>query len=171
MNIGKKFERQFTDSIPKDVYLLRIHDPPQSFNKEASLRFSLSNPYDFLLYKHPTLFVLELKSTMSALSFWRADFVVDGKKQTFVIKKNQIEGLARAAEHSGIVAGFIINFRNDNETYFLGIDDFLKLTSNSNKKSLNRIDVSLHGLLIKQEKLRTNYRFDIADLIARLGAG
>ena len=104
---------------------------------------------------------MELKSTSGNLTFWREDFDKDGKKHTFEIKKWQIEGLDRASQHEGVIAGFYINFRNVNKTYFLSIDNFHELTNNIEKKSINYMDVEKYGILIEQQLLKVNYKYNL----------
>jgi recombination protein U len=170
MNSGKKFEKSFKDSFPKDVYIERMSDPAQSFYQGDGLRFSPTNPYDYFFFSCPNLVTIELKSKDStSLTFWRQDFEVKDKKQSFEIKKCQIEGLHKASQYKGVIAGFVINFRNVNHTYFLHINDFLNLTSTLDKKSINEQNiVTSNGLLIEQTLLRTNYTYNIQKFITNI---
>ncbi len=161
MNAGKVFERAFVASVPKDVYVQRLDDPAASFGTALGTRFSPHQPYDFYAYVYPFFFAMELKSTLGSLTYWRKDFDEDGKKNTYEIKKWQIEGLDKASQHKGVIAGLYINFRKTEETYFLSIEDFHKLTDNMDKKSINRNDVAEYGVLIEQRKLKTNYRYNL----------
>lgn len=104
---------------------------------------------------------MELKSTESSLTYWRKDFESDQKKQAFEIKKCQIEGLTKAATYPNVIAGFYINFRNVNKTYFLSIQDFHALTDQLNKKSINYKDVAQYGIEIEQKLLRKNYKYNL----------
>ncbi|MBU5332108.1 hypothetical protein KQI61_07840 [Anaerocolumna aminovalerica] len=170
INEGKKFENSIKKSVPENCYFLRLHDPAQSFNQTDNLRFSLQNPYDILLFSYPLLFCLELKSTEgTSMTYFREDFVDKTKKQSFMIKKNQIEGLLKANKSDGIVAGFLLNWRLKNgsqHTYFWFIDDFLQCTNTLAKKSFNESDVvNNNGILIEQTKLRTNYKYNIEKFI------
>lgn len=161
MNPGKIFERSFAASMPDGIYFQRMIDPAASFGGADVTRFSPHQPYDFFAYEYPCFYAMELKSTMSSLTYWRKDFEQDGKKRTFEIKKCQIEGLTKAASYPGVVAGFYINFRNVDETYFLSIQNFHALTDTLEKKSINKNDVSLFGKIIDQKKMRTNFRYDL----------
>lgn len=166
MNKGKIFETAIKNSVPKDCYYFRLHDPAQSFDQSSTLRFSLPNPYDCLLFCYPTLFALELKSTEStSMGFWREDFVDKTKKQTFMIKKNQIKGLDTASQFKGVVAGFLLNWRKTNHTYFWNINDFLEFTNMLDKKSFNEEDVISHnGMLIEQTLKKVNYKYNLENL-------
>lgn len=167
MNVGKIFEKEFKDSVLKnDYYFLRLKDPAQSFNKSESqnLRFSLPNPYDCIIYSYPIMFALELKTKQStSLTFWRKDF----KKSSFDIKEVQIKGLTEASLCKGIVAGFVINFRKTEHTYFLDIKDFNNMVKNINKKSFNENDViNNNGYLIAQKKKKVRFSYDIENFIS-----
>ena len=161
MNQGKIFEKSFAASMPKDIYFQRLIDPAASFGGSDVTRFSPHQPYDFYAFDSPKFFAMELKSTAGSLTFWREDFEKDGKKNTYEIKKCQINGLTEAAKHDGVVAGFYINFRNVNETFFLSIEDFHLLTDRLDKKSINYKDVSKYGKKIEQKLMKTNYKYDL----------
>ena len=109
-----------------------------------------------------TLNALELKSTQSAVTFWRKDFEEDSKKHTYNIKKKQILGLEIWSNYL-MNCGFVFNFRNhNNPTFFVRIRDVLSYTSKLNKKSLSIDDVlKMNPVKIKNELLRTNYKYDI----------
>lgn len=165
MNQGKKFELAFKNSVPKDVFYFRIPDPAESFSSiREGLRFTIKNPCDVFLYNPQTknMYALELKSTQNtSISYWREDFEDKTKKQSFMIRKNQIQGLQKISKFS-IVSGFIYNFRFTNHTYFQSIDDFINMTKDSNKKSFNEADVfKNNGILIDQKLMRCNYKYNI----------
>lgn len=161
MNQGKVFEKAFANSIPDGIYYQRLIDPAASFGGSTNTRFSPHQPYDFYVYIKPYFFAMELKSTSGNLTFWREDFDKDGKKHTFEIKKWQIEGLDRASQHEGVIAGFYINFRNVNMTYFLSIQKFHELTDTLDKKSINHADVCKYGVLIEQQLLKVHYKYNL----------
>ena len=159
MNAGKKFEQQFKKSLLKDnFYVVRIPDPPQSFNQsDKQLRFSNKNPFDLIAFKNKTLYCLELKSNNSTSFSIQTSKEEKGKD----IKLHQIEGLKEASEYEGVIAGFIINFRKVNRTYFLDINDFEYLYFHADKKSMNEEDIIKNrGKLIPQKLIRVNYYYD-----------
>ena len=161
MNEGKIFERSFAGSMPEHVYFQRLIDPAASFGGSNVTRFSPHQPYDFYAFISPFFYAMELKSTAGTLTFWRKDFEESNKKKHFEIKKCQIVGLTKAASYPGVIAGFYINFRNVNKTYFLSIQNFHTLTDNLNKKSINHADVSQYGVLIEQTLMKTNYKYNM----------
>lgn len=175
-NEGKIFEQSFQESLEKEgLYVFRVKDSPSSFGGQTQsvVRFTLNNPYDFIMYHYPYYYALELKSTKSnALSFNIWDKKDTNYVKTAMIKKHQIEGLSNADKHKGIIAGFVINFRNDNhnekvkeqETYFLSIANFNNFVHGTNKKSINKNDViSYGGLLIEQEIKKVKYNYKVKD--------
>lgn len=156
--------------MPSKVYYCRLNDPAQSFNKTDALRFSPKNPYDCFIYFFPALFTFELKSTKGTLiTFWREDFEDKTKKQTFMIKKNQVLGLNKSNQSMGIISGFILNFRKTNHTYFLHIEDFNDMVRDLDKKSFNENDVVNNGgYLIEQKLKRVKYTYNIEGFVKEM---
>ena len=83
-----------------------------------------------------------------------------------MIRQNQIDGLLEASKHN-LVAGLIINFRNENnDTFFITIDEFIDMTSSLNKKSFNVKDLeSIGAIRIESTKKRTRYTYNIENLV------
>jgi len=90
-------------------------------------------------------------------------------KRTYNIRKNQIEGLLKVAETPGGIAGLVINFRPQNETYFVEIKRFVEVTEHMAKRSVNRTDISSIGILIPQELVRVRWRYNLAHLFGAIG--
>lgn len=158
MNQGKLFEKDFEKSIPKDIKLDRLKDPSVSYRynndkniEDKSVRFAYKNPYDYILYKRPEQICLELKTTGKKLISF------DGVNPD--IKKHQIKGLSNASKYCN--AGFLINFRDSNKTYYLPIENFNIIIKRINKKSFNEKDIKDYSFLIPCKKLRKRYRYDI----------
>ena len=86
-----------------------------------------------------------------------------------MIRQNQIDGLLEASKHN-LVAGLIINFRNEyNDTFFITIDEFIDMTSSLNKKSFNVKDLeSIGAIRIGSTKKRTRYTYNIENLIKEI---
>lgn len=168
MNSGKSFEKDFFSNTPPDVFRLRIPDPAASFSSPSSLRFSNKNPFDFLLYRYPNLFALELKSRIGAISFYTPLF----PERNVDIKKWQIDGLEKSSRFPGIISGFVLNFRDKAHTYFLPIKSFTEFATSTKKKSINENDViSLNAYLIPQTLKRTKYHFDIDSFLKNASKG
>lgn len=158
-NAGKEFEKQFKDSMPIDVYYLRLVDSAVGFDvANSTQRFAAKNPYDVVLYKYPTMYALELKSTIGT------SFSFKGKSP--MIKEHQLKSLRKAAVHCK--AGFIFNFRKTNNTYYVPIETFDTITSFGmlDKSSVNEFDIAnAKGTLRMEQKLKkVNFTYDIGIL-------
>ena len=166
-NMGKVFESQFKKSVPDYCLLIRLPDPPQSFTQRSDTRFSVKNPCDFIMFdtKSKTMFALELKTTKyKSMNFDRLD---DEKSSSSkMIHRHQILGLLNFSEYENVVAGFLFNFRDEENnierTYFQDINMFMEMYNNIDKKSFNEIDLILNGAIkIDSIKKRVNYVYDI----------
>lgn len=164
-NEGKKFEKDWKDSIPNDVYYFRVKDTPSSFGQDSSIvRFTLSSPFDCFIFYKGILFPMELKSTKEkSISIQR-----NKNEPSKMIKYNQIIGLQQANVYDGIYSGFIFNFR-ESETYWLSIDKFMDFLSENDKKSINEKDIiKYNGILIDKVKKKVHYKYDIYDLLSNI---
>lgn len=170
-NPGKVFEDCFVKSVPDYVLVKRLNDGASSWNGGNGTRFTATNECDFILFndKTRTFYGLELKSTIGSLTFWREDFENKEKKQSYNIKKNQIQGMLKFSKHNGTTVGLVINFRNKlNKTYFIHIDDFVNYTNALTKKSINIDDVKkMNHIEIDSKLLRTNYKYELERFFAK----
>jgi penicillin-binding protein-related factor A (putative recombinase) len=157
-NEGKVFEDDFKASIPDDVYYVRQHDSSIGFDIENSpQRFALKSKYDAILCKNGFMFCLELKSTKEKrLSF---------KGSNPEIQPKQVENLLIARRKGGAEAGLIFNFRTEEETYYVRIEDFVAFTESITKKSVNIKDVRSFGIPLGMRKLKVHYRYDTAPIL------
>lgn len=170
-NEGKNFESIIKSNAPSYFKIVRIPDPPQSFTKRDDTKFSKKNPYDYEGYDslHRISYSLELKSVAQKYLTYHTceQDEKDGKNAN--IMWHQIEGLTKAAEYDNCISGFLFNFRLDNGEqllYFMNIKDFNRFRVNTDKKSLNILDVSLNnGVKINGEKLRKNYRWNLDEFL------
>ena len=165
-NVGKKFESIVKDDCPSYVKITRIPGPPQSFTQRSDTAFSRKNPYDYEIFDslHRVQYCLELKtSSKKYISFQTSK--EDNKNAN--IQWHQIEGLTKASEFNNVTAGFLFNFRLDNGEqllYFLNIKDFNRFRENTNKRSINIMDIVLYGgIKINGIKKRVNYHWDLSD--------
>ena len=170
-NTGKVFESIIKTSSPDYFKITRIPDPPQSFTQRSDTRFSKKNPYDFEAFDsvHRINYCLELKTAAQKYMTYHTceKDEKDGKGAN--IQWHQIDGLTKASEYDNVIAGFMLNFRLDNGEqllFFLNIKDFNKFRKNTNKKSLNIIDITLNGgIRINGEKKRVNYKWDLDEFL------
>ena len=84
-----------------------------------------------------------------------------------MIRDSQVQGLQEASKHD-LVAGILVNFRNENnDTFFIGIRDFVKMMENINKKSFNINDLkNNNAIYIDSKKKRTRYTYDIQKFVS-----
>ena len=157
MNQGKKFEQDFKNSVPGDVYYLRLHDSANGFDVEemkehTNQRFAAKSPYDVILCKDGKMMALELKST--------------GGSSVGNITSSQEKELKKAGD-KGVFAGFVLNFRKTERTYFVPIKEYMELKEETKKKSINEKDISrIPHVVLPGKKLKVNYRYDLSELLA-----
>lgn len=166
MNAGKRFENNWKASIPQDVFYRRLNDAASGFG-QSNLRFALQNPYDCEMFYNGHLFCLELKSTKNTSMSFEAE---KGSNKSAMIHYHQIIGLANAGVYDGVIAGLILNWRNEKEgtevTYFQDIAWFEKMIREVEKKSFNQKDLMrYHPILIESVKKKVNYKYDVKSFI------
>ena len=158
-NEGKKFENDFKASVPDTCWIYRLRDNASSFAGGENTRFTSSNICDYIMSddKTRTMFLIECKSTKGT------------SIPLTMLRQNQIDGLTEASKHN-LVAGMLINFRNEkNDTFFLLIDEYLNMMDSLNKKSFNIKDLENIGATrIESEKKRTRYRYNVEKMIKEL---
>lgn len=165
MNQGKRFENDIKESVPEHILLYRLNDAAQSFGRSGDLRFSLKNPFDYIMWdsNNRHLYALELKTVSGkSISFERE------KEDKGIIHYHQILGLNKWNEYNGVICGFVIFFREIEKTVFIEISDFNELISVIDKKSFSFDDLDKHkirNIIIPQTKKRTRYKYDILDFI------
>lgn len=156
MNEGKKFELDFKNSMPQGVFYYRFRDGTANWKdgENPNVRFQQSNISDCLMYLKPILWLVDLKTTL-------------GKSIPFSnFKENQVRELSKAMMHEGIKAGFIINFRDIKETYFVKANDIKYYIAHSERKSIPVDWCRENGIRIWQKKLKVRYRYAVENLLA-----
>jgi len=169
-NVGKIFEEDFKKSFDETKYMVhRLKDTAQSYNKSKDTSFTWDNPCDFFIYSSnsKTLYAIENKSTKYKSMTFDREYVKDSTK---MIKYHQIDSLTTLSEYNGIIAGLVLNFRDEDDntqrTYFQDIRDFRKMINDIDKKSFNEIDLILHnGKKIEGQKKRVRYRWSFDNVM------
>ena len=145
MNEGKQFEKDFISSVPDDWFKYRLNDSGGAWQGGEKARFTPSNVCDFMVY-NKMLWLLELKSHK-------------GKSIPLsCIRPKQLDGLVKAITKS-VMAGFVLNFRDISETYYVSaeaIDYFVKMET---RKSIPLDWVKQFGIHIPQVKKRVRYGY------------
>ena len=103
------------------------------------------------------MYALELKSVQTnSISFERS------KEDKGIIHYYQIESLKKFSNYHNVVAGFILDFRSSDNTYFIDIDNFISMINEIAKKSFNEKDLLKYSpILIEKKKLKVNYRYNV----------
>ena len=147
-NPGKAFEQDFIKSVPETWFKYRLNDSSSSWQGGEAARFTPSNICDFIVY-NSELWLLELKSHK-------------GKSIPLsCIRPKQLDGLNNASIKN-VNAGYVFNFRDVEETYYVSaasLDYFIKMET---RKSIPIAWVKQFGVLIpqKKKKVRFNYILD-----------
>lgn len=86
-----------------------------------------------------------------------------------MIRDNQKKGLVEAGQHC-LVAGLLVNFRNENnDTFFITIDDYVDMTESIDKKSFNIKDLTENGAVrVDCEKRRSRWKYDIEKFVKEM---
>ena len=142
--IGKQFEDEIRACIPVDWYVERYKDDTAGFK-------GVANPADFRIYKYPYLVLLELKTHKGK------SIPLDN------IRDNQIKGMKKAVKHNGVYGGFIINYRDLGETYYVSVELVANFKDQADRKSIPVEWCREWGTKIDQELIRTRYRYNLKD--------
>ena len=158
-------EKNIADSIPSFIYYVRIKDSATSFGESVITKFTPNNPYDAFMFYKGCLFPIEIKTTKQT----SVSIQTTKKQKGKMIKMNQVKGLTKAQAFRRVYAGFILDFRKTDKTYYLGIDDFNQFMRENNKKSINEADVNKYnGIPIKKVMKKIHYRYKIKTLLKKI---
>lgn len=158
-SIGKVFEEEIKNCIPIDFYVERYKDDTAGF-------YGVSNPADFRVYKFPLTFLWELKSHK-------------GKSIPLAkIRNSQLKGMRKASLYKGVYCGFLLNFRDIEETYYISFVDLvtsfyvLNADGEYEPKSGGRKSIPVkwcreNGVRIAQTKKRVRYSYDLRSWLRR----
>ena len=164
-SVGKQFEDNFKNSVPKYALPYRPPDSAQGFDVGASnkLRFSRHSPCDLMVFDGTrNLFLtLELKTFQGSCSFER------DKSEKGIVHHYQIKSLKDFARYKRVISGLVLDFRSSDNTYFLNINQWDDFISHIEKKSFNEKDLLEYAspILIHKEKLKVNYRYDLESFL------
>lgn len=170
LNTGKRFEADWRDSVPRSVWYYRLRDSPGNFygGAQEGVRFTADNICDCVLFKYPMLCLVELK-TIDQKSIPLTKIFGDWKKEKGVYKKEKhIREMAAAAQHDGISAVVVIEFRPIRRTFAVSAADVLAFLAAGERKSIPWQWAAVKGIEVDQRQLKVNWRYDVAGLLARL---
>lgn len=153
INSGKRFEQNWKNSIPKDIFYYRFRDGSSSWGGNDKVRFQQTNICDCLMFDGDYLYLLELKSTK-------------GKSLPFNnIKKHQIDDLLWASEYANTICGLVVEFSDLTGCYFIEIGRFKAFYDSTNRKSIPIDYLRKNGIKIGIEKKKINSKFDVKKFI------
>ena len=150
-NPGKMFEEDFVASIPDKCDITRLKDGG-GWSNATNTRFTSKNPCDFIVYSSRGLFgkmyKLELKSTL-------------GKSLPLPnIKDYQLNSLCESGDKL-VDAGFVVNFRDVNETFFVEAAEVWIFKTTSDRKSIPLEWFRDKATMIQQSLKITRYKYDL----------
>ena len=148
-NSGKRFEENFKNSIPKEVFYYRLKDNNSSWNNGERARFTPSNICDCFVFEGSYLLTLELKNTNSKSLPYNN------------IREHQIYDLLWASSFYNVIAGFVINFDSIDECYFVEITDFKRYFDENSRKSLPLDYCRSNDLKIENKRIKVNKKYNI----------
>ncbi|WP_353957859.1 Holliday junction resolvase RecU [Lysinibacillus sp. G4S2] len=89
-----------------------------------------------------------------------------GKSIPFgAIQSYQIESLYRFSNIDGVKAGFVFNFRDVNETYYIEAVSVYHFYNGRERKSFSLDWVKENGIAIPQELKRTRFKYNLSNLL------
>ena len=169
---GKRFEKNIKDSCDKQGILWERYQDSNKFGFGKETRFTMQSPCDGHIYYEGKLYYIELKSCKTGSISIQKDKTEKNKS----IKAHQIESLIKRSQYDGVIPGFIIWFVDrdtktkhiEGGTYFIHIKDFVDWLGNCGKSSINQEDAKSIGTEVHGRKLKTNYRYNIEDLLGKI---
>lgn len=154
MNNGKKFEMNFKNSVPKDIFFYRFKDGTANWgtSDKSDTKFQASNMCDCMLINGGKVCFIELKNTKGkSLSLTR-------------IRPNQLKELTRASLFPDLFPAIVVNFEEVGECYWLSIQNVNMFITQGERKSIPISFFQKHGFLIPSEKKKVNTAYDISVL-------
>lgn len=165
INSGKVFEHDFKESCKKqNIFALRINDTYYTAKQYDPKAFVPQQICDYILHYNGVLFMTELKSTDKK-------YMTIERNKAGMIKKHQYEQMSRnenANEHGVLVLQFLRD-TDDEVTYAMKITDFMNFLDESDKSSINMLDVVQHGgIIVEQVVRRTRKHYNVKDMLDKL---
>ena len=154
---GKRFEQDIKASIPPEFFIERYKDDTAGFK-------GVANPADFRLYKYPFTFLWELKTHK-------------GKSIPLAkIRNSQLKEMRKADPYFGVFCGFILNYRDLEETYHVTFHELvtwyyiLNAEGDYEPKPEGRKSIPVewcrqYGVRIPQTKKITRYTYDLRKVL------
>lgn len=181
-NNGKKFEKNVKASCDKQGVLFERYKDSNKFGfgVDTTTRFTSENPCDGHIFYKGNLIYVELKTAKTgSMSFNQPPLEQIKGSTKPSIKTNQLKALMERKDFKDVHGGLLVDFADRQTktqlvkggTFYIDVDTFINWAVGSGKKSMNVDDAKLIGLKVRSEKLKTNYRYDMIDLLERINDG
>lgn len=178
MNEGKRFERDFQASVPPDAWCYRLRDSPVSYyggSGAEGIRFAQSNLCDFVLYRAPTLYLLELKTVGTPSASLTSLFGKYDPEKRCYQKQRHLQEMAKAEQAAaGLLALVVICYRRTGHTYAVparNVLEWVERAADGGRKSIPEQFCENYGIPIAARRLRVNWRYDVAGMMEAMGGG
>ena len=143
---------------------MRINDTYYTAKQYDPKAFIPSQVCDYILHYNGTLFMTELKSS-------EKKYMTIERDKAGIIKKHQYEQMSRN-ENTNEHGLFVLQFLRDTDdeiTYAMKITDFMQFLNESDKSSINMLDVVQHGgIVVEQAVSRTRKHYNVQDVLDKL---
>ena len=154
-NKGKQFESHVQEAFERvtNCVVWRLKDQIGRYK-------NVTNPCDFFFYYAPVFYAIECKSTKGAsLAF------------SDIREKEQIDDLHEIAQKFGVVAGFLIWFRDKDITVFVKHDVVYNAYKRRDRQSIALKDIlalsDKEHFVIEGVKKRVYYDYDVSAFLAK----
>ena len=155
-NTGKKFEEDIKKSIDDTAFLYRLRDSGGSWQGGNKSRFTPSNICDYILFKSPKMYLLELKSHKGKSIPYTAIKQLD----------KLLEVSNRKLENLGVY--LLLNFADLEETYLIEVESVASIRDSKTRKSLSIEDVREYGYKVEQVKKKVRYRYKLLECLEEI---
>lgn len=160
-NYGRAFEREFKESAEKQgIWIMKIADTYVPAHAASESAFVPKQPCDFVAHFDGTLWLLELKSTQNRY------ITIERDGSNGMIKQHQYQQMYKHTCDCQQEKGMLVLQFEREYTYGLLIQDFYRFLQETDKKSINKLDVVQYGGFNVEQKLaRTHYYYNVKKLL------
>lgn len=150
---GKKFEKDFKDSMPSEVWYYRIKTRTTSYKGDSEIA-------DSICFRKPNLFIFELKSTKE-------------KRLPFsMIRPNQIQGISRAVQNYDVYGGILVQLREPYYHFYVPIEVLVEYIENGHKSiKLKDIETDSRIIEVPFTVKRVTCQLDVHHLLDKILGG
>jgi penicillin-binding protein-related factor A (putative recombinase) len=150
---GKKFEKDFKDSMPQGTWHYRIKTRTTSYKGDSEIA-------DSICFRKPNLFIFELKSTKE-------------KRLPFnMLRPNQIYGIQQAVENYDVYGGILVQLREPYYHFYVPIEVLVEYINNGRKSiKLKDVEDDARIIVVPFTVKRVTCQLDINYLLDKISGG